>query len=267
MSKKAEKIVYTLNFRCMICKKGFVSENAVLKHLGLAHQIPSPTSESIHYTTFVGQKRSKAQASQEPVFVPPFLSEGSGFSASSSPKNISADGVITTSKKLENSAVKTANKEGKRAVKKPKTNFSNSLGNMFSGHVVRMEKLDLWKSRKGSVQSNTQEDSSQIQTANSKNLNCDSNRQESDLNEEDGDGLNEEESDSKQQKLNRARIPHSKSINRSYGDPNTVQSGQVARNRVKMSRKKRRCADQNCIPCSVPQDCLSCHHCLNKQLK
>ena len=267
MSKKAEKIVYTLNYRCMICKKGFVSENAVLKHLGLAHQVPSPTSESIHYTTFVGQKRSKAQASKEPGFVPPFLSEGAGFSASSSPKKISADEVTTTSKKLENSAVKTNNKEGKRAVKKPKTNFTNSLGNMFSGHVVRMEKLDLWKSRKGSIQSNTQEDSSQIQTANSKNLNCDSNRQESDLNEEDGDGLNEEESDSKQQKLNRARIPHSKSINCSYGAPNTVQSGQVARNRVKMSRKKRRCADQNCIPCSVPQDCLSCHHCLNKQLK
>ena len=54
--------------------------------------------------------------------------------------------------------------------------------------------------------------------------------------------------------------------NPGHGTPVTPESGSADVKRTKL-RKKRRCKDQNCLPCSISENCLECHHCLNKHLK
>ena len=49
------KLIHKLCFRCLTCMKSYRTEDGVKKHLGMIHGLLTPTS--IHYTSFVGQKR------------------------------------------------------------------------------------------------------------------------------------------------------------------------------------------------------------------
>ena len=54
----SEKVTHRLCFRCLICKRAFLSEEGVLKHLGSIH------GDSDSYTTFVSKKRPQSQDKQ-----------------------------------------------------------------------------------------------------------------------------------------------------------------------------------------------------------
>ena len=57
------KLIHKLCFRCLTCMKSYGTEDGVKKHLGMIHGILTPTS--IHYTSFVGQKRIKLSKPRE----------------------------------------------------------------------------------------------------------------------------------------------------------------------------------------------------------
>ena len=58
------KVIHKLNFRCVTCRKVYASEEGVKKHIRLSHGILTPTS--IHYTSFVGEKRIKVPIQGDP---------------------------------------------------------------------------------------------------------------------------------------------------------------------------------------------------------
>ena len=59
------KLIHKLCFRCLTCMKSNRTEDGVKKHLGMIHGLLTPTS--IHYTSFVGQKRIKlSKPTEEP---------------------------------------------------------------------------------------------------------------------------------------------------------------------------------------------------------
>ena len=51
------KVIHKLNFRCVTCQKVYGTEEGVKKHIRMSHGIMTPTS--IHYSSFVGEKRIK----------------------------------------------------------------------------------------------------------------------------------------------------------------------------------------------------------------
>ena len=68
------KVIHKLNFRCVTCQKVYATEEGVKKHIRMSHGILTPTS--IHYTSFVGEKRIKVPIKLDPSkMVNPEVSE------------------------------------------------------------------------------------------------------------------------------------------------------------------------------------------------
>ena len=57
------KLIHKLCFRCLTCMKSYSTEDGVKKHLGMIHGFLTPTS--IHFTSYVGQKRVKLSKPKE----------------------------------------------------------------------------------------------------------------------------------------------------------------------------------------------------------
>ena len=62
---KTDKVVYSLGYKCMICRRSYASEEGVLKHLSAVHLMPPQTSDSNHYTTFVRKRHGNVKSKDE----------------------------------------------------------------------------------------------------------------------------------------------------------------------------------------------------------
>ena len=83
------KVMHKLNFRCVTCRKVYASEEGVKKHIRLSHGILTPTS--IHYTSFVGEKRIKVPIQGDPSrMVNPEVSQNPGIETNQSSMSVSS---------------------------------------------------------------------------------------------------------------------------------------------------------------------------------
>ena len=167
----------------------------------------------------------------------------------SSQKNDAILDDLSDKKSGKNVSHKRPIKTDKKVVKKTKISFSNSLANVFSSGAFNLEKLNLWnKTKDAKVGDFTKQNSKSVKQI----KDCDT--QISDSNNPDRNC--------------EPKQPNMNSCSSTDVNPISLQDGSTApKSGPTVKRKKRRCRDQSCLPCSISQDCLKCDHCLKKHLK